>query len=204
VVDEGHRLKNLNCKLIIELKKYSTANRLLLTGTPLQNNLAELWSLLNFLMPEIFNDLEVFEEWFDSLTQNEEVLDVNSNQKSSIVTSLHQILKPFLLRRVKTEVTLDLPKKREYILYAPMTLKQRELYDAVLRNELPHVIAENLGWHIAKENDHPDEQHTHSRKRKKIDYADPDENDFDIPLEKPSTSETQPALPFHISLRILI
>lgn len=65
IVDEGHRLKNLNCRLIQELKAYSSVNRLLLTGTPLQNNLAELWSLLNFLLPEIFDDLKSFQAWFD-------------------------------------------------------------------------------------------------------------------------------------------
>ena len=57
IVDEGHRIKNLNCKLIKILKTYDSANRLLLTGTPLQNNLSELWSLLNFLLPDIFDDL---------------------------------------------------------------------------------------------------------------------------------------------------
>ena len=65
VVDEGHRLKNMNCRLIRELKTYNTANRLLLTGTPLQNNLSELWSLLNFLLPDIFDDLAQFQRWFD-------------------------------------------------------------------------------------------------------------------------------------------
>jgi ATP-dependent DNA helicase len=64
-VDEGHRLKNLDCKLIRELKTYESVNRLLLTGTPLQNNLAELWSLLNFLLPDIFDDLASFQAWFD-------------------------------------------------------------------------------------------------------------------------------------------
>lgn len=53
IIDESHRIKNLNCKLIRELMSYKSANRLLLTGTPLQNNLEELWSLLNFLMPEV-------------------------------------------------------------------------------------------------------------------------------------------------------
>ena len=66
VVDEGHRLKNSNCRLIKELKMYTSANRLLLTGTPLQNNLDELWSLLNFLMAEIFDDLRVFRSWFNA------------------------------------------------------------------------------------------------------------------------------------------
>jgi len=64
IVDEGHRIKNLNCKLIRELKSYHSANRLLLTGTPLQNNLSELWSLLNFLLPDIFDDLESFQNWY--------------------------------------------------------------------------------------------------------------------------------------------
>lgn len=59
IVDESHRLKNLNCKLIRELMSYKSANRLLLTGTPLQNNLEELWSLLNFLMPEVSLSLSV-------------------------------------------------------------------------------------------------------------------------------------------------
>lgn len=57
-MDEGHRIKNLNCRLVRELKLLSTDNKLLLTGTPLQNNLAELWSLLNFLLPDVFDDLK--------------------------------------------------------------------------------------------------------------------------------------------------
>lgn len=134
VVDEGHRLKNLNCRLIRELKAYTSANRLLLTGTPLQNNLSELWSLLNFLLPDIFSDLESFQSWFDfsSLESNEGVKLVDEDQQSSIVAQLHQILKPFLLRRLKTDVEKDLPKKREYLLYAPMTAEQSGLYKAIL------------------------------------------------------------------------
>ncbi|XP_042314372.1 lymphoid-specific helicase-like [Sceloporus undulatus] len=58
IVDEGHRIKNMNCRLIQELKRFNTDNKLLLTGTPLQNNLAELWSLLNFLLPDVFDDLK--------------------------------------------------------------------------------------------------------------------------------------------------
>lgn len=65
VVDEGHRLKNFNCRLIRELRQIPVDNKLLLTGTPLQNNLSELWSLLNFLLPDVFDKLEQFEEWFD-------------------------------------------------------------------------------------------------------------------------------------------
>ncbi|KAI9205646.1 putative helicase [Polychytrium aggregatum] len=136
VVDEGHRLKNLNCRLIQELKKYTSANRLLLTGTPLQNNLSELWSLLNFLMPDIFDDLGAFQDLFDFFESNsneadkEKILDRES--KESVVSNLHNILKPFLLRRVKSEVEKFLPPKKEFIVYAPMTNRQKELYSAAL------------------------------------------------------------------------
>lgn len=60
---KGHRLKNSNCKLVQMLKLLPVENKLLLTGTPLQNNLAELWSLLNFILPDIFSSLEEFESW---------------------------------------------------------------------------------------------------------------------------------------------
>lgn len=135
IIDEGHRIKNLNCRLIRELQSYQSANRLLITGTPLQNNLTELWSLLHFLMPTIFDKLESFESWFDFSALNErdgyqQIL--SEERKKSLVTSLHAILKPFLLRRVKADVETSLPKKREYILYAPLTQTQQELYQEIL------------------------------------------------------------------------
>jgi SNF2 family DNA or RNA helicase len=105
IVDEGHRLKNLNCKLIRELKTYQSANRLLLSGTPLQNHLAELWSLLNFLLPDIFDDLENFQRWFDIEEMGAADADshriLEREQESQVLTKLHHILQPFLLRRLK-------------------------------------------------------------------------------------------------------
>lgn len=68
IVDEGHRIKNLNCRLVRELKRFPTDNKLLLTGTPLQNNLAELWSLLNFLLPEVFDDLKRYDNMHSVIT----------------------------------------------------------------------------------------------------------------------------------------
>ncbi|KAI8075510.1 SNF2 family N-terminal domain-containing protein [Thamnidium elegans] len=139
VVDEGHRLKNMNCRLIKELKTYSSANRLLLTGTPLQNNLAELWSLLNFLLPDIFDDLDMFQSWFDfSDINNKSGRDriMREEEEDNIVTSLHTILRPFLLRRLKTDVEHSLPKKKEYLLYAPLTQPQKNLYDAIIKRDL--------------------------------------------------------------------
>ena len=135
IVDEGHRLKNMNCKLIKELLTYNSANRLLITGTPLQNNIAELWSLLHFLLPEVFNDLDSFEGWFDfsSVLENKTNADGKAvKRKNNLVSTMHAILKPFLLRRVKTDVESSLPKKREYILYAPLTSEQKDLYREIL------------------------------------------------------------------------
>ncbi|KAF9530771.1 SNF2 family N-terminal domain-containing protein [Crepidotus variabilis] len=129
VVDEGHRLKNLDCKLMKEIKKYPSAGRMILTGTPLHNNLAELWSLLNFILPDVFGDLETFQEWFN-LPELQQSLPTDQSQE--IITSLHAILKPFLLRRLKVDVEVNLPPKKEYVLYTPLSTRQREAYDKVL------------------------------------------------------------------------
>ncbi|KAF6166627.1 hypothetical protein GIB67_005489 [Kingdonia uniflora] len=118
VVDEGHRLKNSKCKLLRELKHLPMENKLLLTGTPLQNNLTELWSLLNFILPDIFSSHEEFESWFDlsgkckSETEQE---DLEEKRRGQVVAKLHAILRPFLLRRLKTEVEQTLPRKKEII-----------------------------------------------------------------------------------------
>ena len=150
--DEGHRLKNFNCKLVKELKQYTSESRLILTGTPLQNNLAELWSLLNFLLPEAFADLEHFESMFDFSDMQDkdghkDIID--KERKARTVASLHAILKPFLLRRVKGDVETSLPSKREYILYAPLTPTQKELYRAIkdgdIRSYLENQAIERIG-----------------------------------------------------------
>jgi len=151
IVDEGHRLKNMNCKLIQELMTYQSANRLLITGTPLQNNIAELWSLLHFLLPEVFNDLDSFEGWFDfsSVLQDKTDSDAKARkQRNSLVGKMHAILKPFLLRRMKSDVESNLPPKREYILYAPLTAEQKDLYREILlgtsRNYLEGKAVERI------------------------------------------------------------
>ncbi|KAJ3091977.1 hypothetical protein HK102_011881 [Quaeritorhiza haematococci] len=135
IIDEGHRIKNMNCRLMRELKSLPSENRLLLTGTPLQNNLTELWSLLNWLMPEIFNNIDEFSDWFDfsdDLEEKDSSKIVDKEMKTQIITNLYNILRPFLLRRIKSEVEKDLPKKKEYLIYCPLVPKQKELYDAAL------------------------------------------------------------------------
>ena len=112
IVDEAHKLKNQQSKLSLELRKIPTQFRLLMTGTPLQNNLTELWALLNFIFPTIFSEIESFNEIFD-LAKQEESKEKTEDKNISLITQLHQILKPFLLRRIKKEVAKELPPKTE-------------------------------------------------------------------------------------------
>ncbi|KAL8211139.1 hypothetical protein R6Q57_005576 [Mikania cordata] len=143
VVDEGHRLKNFKCKLLRELKWLHVENKLLLTGTPLQNNLAELWSLLNFILPDIFSSHEEFESWFDfSGKSNTE--EAEEGRKARVVAKLHAILRPFLLRRMKEDVEHSLPRKKEIILYANITEHQKNFQDHLVNKTLEAYLREKV------------------------------------------------------------
>ncbi|KAH1072832.1 hypothetical protein J1N35_025160 [Gossypium stocksii] len=172
VVDEGHRLKNFQCKLVKELKHLRAGNKLLLTGTPLQNNLAELWSLLNFILPDIFQSHEEFESWFDfSGKSNGEVSkeEMEEKRRAQVVAKLHAILRPFLLRRMKSDVEQMLPRKKEIILYASLTEYQRNFQDHLLNKTLESYLQDrgesgrgmkgklnNLMIQLRKNCNHPD------------------------------------------------
>ncbi|KAN0079358.1 SNF2 family N-terminal domain containing protein [Elaphomyces granulatus] len=186
IVDEGHRLKNMNCRLIKELLTYNSANRLLITGTPLQNNISELWSLLHFLLPEIFNDLESFGSWFDfsSVLDRNGQKEVIERRKRNLVATMHAILKPFLLRRLKTDVETTLPKKREYIVYAPLTQEQKELYRQILNGTSRKFLEEKAVERIESRNWKSRQSRAESLKRK------PDSGESAIPNKSVKSSRT--------------
>jgi superfamily II DNA/RNA helicase len=128
VIDEAHRIKNEQTKLSEILRTYKSKNRLLLTGTPLQNNLHELWSLLNFLLPDVFNSSEDFDAWFNTNSICE--------GDATLVTRLHEILKPFMLRRIKSEVEKELLPKKQINIYVGLSKLQREWYAKVLLKDV--------------------------------------------------------------------
>lgn len=203
IVDEAHRIKNRQSTLYNKLLQLDVHHRMLLTGTPLQNNIQELWSLLSFILPGLFDANSDFQQWFnrpfegDVLVSNghesamiEMKMDSNINnstshmmipvtpastsalttmgstptsvnkkkkvvyrllindsvessctlsneQRLSIIQALHRVLKPFFLRRVKSEVAIDLPSKVEKIIYCPMHPLQRLLHH-LLRKMIEH------------------------------------------------------------------
>lgn len=109
VIDEAHRIKNVDSILSQIVRSFMSRGRLLITGTPLQNNMKELFALLNFICPEIFveySDLESF------LHKDEEGADAEEEKSKKVVEALHKILRPFLLRRVKADVEKNLLPSR--------------------------------------------------------------------------------------------
>ncbi|XP_021808623.1 chromatin structure-remodeling complex protein SYD isoform X1 [Prunus avium] len=139
IIDEGHRIKNASCKLNAELKHYQSSHRLLLTGTPLQNNLEELWALLNFLLPNIFNSSEDFSQWFNKPFESsgdstaEQAL-LSEEENLLIINRLHQVLRPFVLRRLKHKVENELPEKIERLVRCEASAYQKLLMKRVEDN----------------------------------------------------------------------
>jgi SWI/SNF-related matrix-associated actin-dependent regulator of chromatin subfamily A member 5 len=132
IIDEANRLKNEASLFSTNIRLLTTEHRLLLTGTPLQNNLHELWALLNFLLPEIFTSSEQFDEWFN--------LDVDDQEaKQRMINQLHKILRPFMLRRLKIDVEKTLPPKTETILFTGLSITQKNVYRQLLLRDIDQI-----------------------------------------------------------------
>ncbi|RCH87009.1 hypothetical protein CU098_000744, partial [Rhizopus stolonifer] len=129
IIDEAHRIKNENSMLSQLVRILQSRNRLLITGTPLQNNLHELWALLNFLLPDVFSSSEVFDEWFEK----------QGGDQKKVVEQLHKVLRPFLLRRIKSDVEKSLLPKKEINVYVRMTPMQRQWYQKILEKDIDAI-----------------------------------------------------------------
>jgi SWI/SNF-related matrix-associated actin-dependent regulator of chromatin subfamily A member 5 len=132
IIDEAHRIKNENSSLSKVVRTMLTQFRVLITGTPLQNNLHELWALLNFLLPEVFGDAEQFDAWFNMS---------EANKKDNVIKKLHTVLRPFMLRRVKKDVARSLPPKKETKLFIGLTDMQQKWYTKVLSKDATELNA---------------------------------------------------------------
>ena len=122
VLDEAQNIKNFQSQRWQTLITFNTQRRLLLTGTPLQNNLMELWSLLHFLMPHIFRSRKEFSFWFANPMNS--LIEGKSNQNDDMVNRLHGIIRPFVLRRLKKDVETQMPGKFEHIVKCQLSRRQ--------------------------------------------------------------------------------
>ncbi|CAL4922672.1 unnamed protein product [Urochloa decumbens] len=129
VLDEAQAIKSSSSQRWKTLLSFNCRNRLLLTGTPIQNNMAELWALLHFIMPTLFDSHEQFNEWFSKGIEGhaEHGGALNEHQLSR----LHAILKPFMLRRVKIDVIAEMTKKKEEIVHCKLSSRQQVFYQAI-------------------------------------------------------------------------
>lgn len=162
ILDEAHSIKNYRSQRWQTLLNFNTKRRLLLTGTPLQNNLMELWALMHFLMPHIFASHKEFQNWFSNPVNN--MIEGSSDYSEDLINRLHSILRPFMLRRLKKDVEKQLPPKREHVIYCRLSKRQRYLYDEFLssgsvRNSLSgenYLKIANILMQLRKVCNHPD------------------------------------------------
>ncbi len=137
VLDEAHNIKNFQSERWQVLLHFNTKRRLLLTGTPLQNSLMELWSLMHFLMPALFRSRGEFAFWFSNPLN--QMVEGERSINAKLVHRLHEVMRPFILRRLKSEVEKEvsvacrreaqMPKKFFHIISCPLSKRQRFLYE---------------------------------------------------------------------------
>ncbi|KAF4745030.1 swr1 complex component, partial [Perkinsus olseni] len=164
ILDEAQHIKNFRSQRWQTLLTFNSQRRLLLTGTPLQNNLIEMWSLLHFLMPDVFASHSQFREWFaDPLTDAIEKQNSAEGQRE-LLQRLHKVIRPFILRRLKRQVEKQMPKKYEHIVKVDLSRRQQGLYEEFMnQRDIRHEIESldcmgmmNILMQLRKVCNHPD------------------------------------------------
>ncbi|EFC49535.1 predicted protein [Naegleria gruberi] len=162
ILDEAHHIRNFKGQAWQTLLNFNTEKRLLLTGTPLQNNVMELWSLMHFLMPQVFQSHSEFKDWFSNSIQG--MVEGKQELNRELISRLHTILRPFILRRLKKEVSEQLPSKQEHVIKVRLSQRQRNLYeDFISRSDTRETLASgnvfkmiNVVMQLRKVCNHPD------------------------------------------------
>ena len=148
ILDEGHKIRNPDAEITLVAKQLATVHRLIMTGTPIQNRLTELWSLFDFVYPGKLGTLPVFQAQFALPIQiggyaNASQLQVAAAYRCAVV--LRDLISPYLLRRRKMDVATSLPAKTERVLFCSLTQEQREMYRSYLASkELGDILAGNM------------------------------------------------------------
>ncbi|ORX72100.1 hypothetical protein DL89DRAFT_221487, partial [Linderina pennispora] len=165
VLDEGHMIRNPDAEVTLACKRLDTRHRILVTGTPIQNNLTELWSLFDFIFPGRLGTLPVFNNQFAVPITVGGYASANSLQVRAgyrCACILRDLIDPYLLRRMKADVAQDLPQKSEQVLFCRLTPMQRAAYTSFLRsNDMEKILSGKLqmlfGVDVARKIcDHPD------------------------------------------------
>ena len=144
VLDEAQAIKSASSQRWKMLLDFKCRGRLLLSGTPIQNTMAELWSLLHFVMPALFDSHDEFKEWFSKdIEGHAEGTKGKVDEKQ--MSRLHLILKPFMLRRIKKDVEHELTEKVEVLVYCPLTIRQKLLYTGLKQNLRMEELLAGLG-----------------------------------------------------------
>ncbi|KAL6120771.1 hypothetical protein NUSPORA_02447 [Nucleospora cyclopteri] len=146
ILDEAQAIKSNISQRWKTLLNFKSRNRLLLTGTPIQNTMAELWTLLHFIMPTLFDSLSEFSDWFSKEIESNRIDEAQINR-------LHTILKPFMLRRHKSDIKDEIGTKEIVHVYCTLSNRQRALYDEIKASKMDY---ENIVMHLKKVCNHPD------------------------------------------------
>ncbi|XP_057547488.1 protein PHOTOPERIOD-INDEPENDENT EARLY FLOWERING 1 isoform X1 [Amaranthus tricolor] len=162
ILDEAHLIKNWKSQRWQTLLNFNSKRRILLTGTPLQNDLMELWSLMHFLMPHIFQSHQEFKDWFCNPISG--MVDGQEKVNKEVIDRLHNVLRPFILRRLKRDVEKQLPMKYEHVINCRLSKRQRNLYeDFIASSETQATLASsnflgmlNVIMQLRKVCNHPD------------------------------------------------